>query len=49
MIAQAINLIEKGLLPDRLVRLGIRKLCEQRLTEESAYDCEQQEIGRAHV
>lgn len=42
MIAQAINLIEKGLLPDRLVRLGIRKLCEQRLTEESAYDCEQQ-------
>lgn len=42
MIAQAINLIEKGLLPDRLVRLGIRKLCEQRLTEESAYDCEAQ-------
>lgn len=42
MIAQAINLIEKGLLPDRLVRLGIRKLCEQRLKEESAFDCEAQ-------
>ncbi|ACV27781.1 SAM-dependent methyltransferase [Kangiella koreensis] len=42
MIAQAINLIERGLLPDRLVRLGIRKLCEQRLAEESAYDCEAQ-------
>ncbi len=42
MIAQAINLIEKGLLPDRLVRLGIRKLCEQRLAEESAFDCEAQ-------
>ena len=32
-------LLEKNLLPDRLVRLGIRRLLRQRLREESArYD-----------
>ncbi|MRX27784.1 cyclopropane-fatty-acyl-phospholipid synthase family protein [Kangiella sp. HZ709] len=44
MIGQAIKLIEKGLVPDNLVRAGIRKLCQQRLEEESAYDCEKQSM-----
>ncbi len=42
MIGQAINLIEKGLMPDAIIRSGIRKLCKQRLTEEFAEDCEAQ-------
>ncbi len=42
MLAQAIKLIEKGLLPDTLVRSGIKRLCEQRLKEQYANDCEQQ-------
>lgn len=42
MISQAIKLIEKGLVPDNLVRTGIRKLCQQRLEEEYAKDPEMQ-------
>ena len=33
MIKQAIKLIEKGLVPDLLIRQGIRKLCAQRLRD----------------
>ncbi|ODS62168.1 MAG: cyclopropane-fatty-acyl-phospholipid synthase [Arenimonas sp. SCN 70-307] len=33
-----IDLCERGLLPDALTRLGIRRLCEQRLREEGAGD-----------
>ncbi len=33
-----IDLAERGLLPDALVRLGIRRLCEQRLREEGDGD-----------
>ena len=40
LINNAIALAENGLLPDSIVRHGIRKLSEQRLTEISASDCE---------
>ena len=33
-----IDLAERGLLPDALVRLGIRRLCGQRLREEGDGD-----------
>jgi cyclopropane-fatty-acyl-phospholipid synthase len=33
-----IGLAERGLLPDRLIRMGIRRLCAQRLREERAGD-----------
>jgi cyclopropane-fatty-acyl-phospholipid synthase len=36
----AINWVEQGLVPDRFIRAGIRRLCEQRLTEIAASDCE---------
>ena len=36
MIKALIKLAEKGILPDPLIRLGIRRLCEQRLSEASA-------------
>ena len=36
MIKTLIKLAEKGILPDPLIRLGIRRLCEQRLSEASA-------------
>ena len=36
----AISLSEKGLLPDHFIRAGIRRLCEQRLAEINADDCE---------
>ena len=36
----AINWIEQGLVPDAVVRAGIRRLCEQRLREISSHDCE---------
>jgi cyclopropane-fatty-acyl-phospholipid synthase len=36
----AINMAEKGLLPDSIVRTGIRRLSEGRLAEISAADCE---------
>lgn len=35
-----LSLAEKGLIPDALIRAGIRKLVEQRLNEIKAYDCE---------
>lgn len=40
LINKAIQLAENGVLPDSLVRHGIRKLSEQRLLEISANDCE---------
>ena len=36
MIKALIKLAEKGILPDPLIRLGIKRLCEQRLSEASA-------------
>jgi cyclopropane-fatty-acyl-phospholipid synthase len=36
----AINWVEQGLVPDAVVRAGIRRLCEQRLAEIAAGDCE---------
>ncbi len=38
----AINIAEQGLLPDGVVRYGIRKLLKQRLKDEFAHDVEQQ-------
>lgn len=40
MIKTLINMIERGYLPDSMVRAGIRKLCRQRLIEEKAHDVE---------
>lgn len=37
---QAIQLSEQGLMPDFIIRAGIRNLCKQRLSEISASDCE---------
>jgi cyclopropane-fatty-acyl-phospholipid synthase len=36
----AINWVEQGLLPDTVVRSGIRRLCEQRLREIFSSNCE---------
>ncbi len=36
-----IDLCERGLVPDALVRLGIRRLCRKRLRDEGAFDLEQ--------
>jgi len=36
----AINWVEQGLVPDAVIRAGIRRLCEKRLTEIAATDCE---------
>jgi len=36
----AISWVEQGLVPDAVIRAGIRRLCEQRLTEIAASDCE---------
>ncbi|MDH3287057.1 MAG: cyclopropane-fatty-acyl-phospholipid synthase family protein [Betaproteobacteria bacterium] len=36
----AINWVEQGLVPDAVIRTGIRRLCEQRLKELGAGDCE---------
>ena len=35
-----ISLVERGLIPDWLTRMGIRRLCRQRLREVSGPDCE---------
>ena len=40
LTASSISWIERGLLPDPLIRAGIRRLCEQRLTEIAANDAE---------
>ena len=37
-----LRMIERGWLPDAVTRLGIRRLCMQRLREESRGDCEQE-------
>ena len=36
----AITMSERGLMPDSIIRQGIRQLCQQRLTEIQANDCE---------
>ena len=36
----AINWVEQGLVPDAVIRSGIRRLCERRLREIAAGDCE---------
>ncbi|KFN41442.1 SAM-dependent methyltransferase [Arenimonas oryziterrae] len=36
-----IDLCERGLIPDPITRLGIRRLCTQRLREEGAFDLDQ--------
>jgi cyclopropane-fatty-acyl-phospholipid synthase len=36
----AINWVEQGLVPDAVIRAGIRRLCEQRMTQIAATDCE---------
>jgi cyclopropane-fatty-acyl-phospholipid synthase len=41
LTATSISLIERGLMPDALIRAGIRRLCTQRLAEISADDAEQ--------
>lgn len=38
-----INLAEKGLIPDSLIRYGIRRLCKQRLNDEYAQQPEKQQ------
>ena len=46
----AIDWVEQGLVPDAVVRAGIRRLCEQRLREISAADCERtSEVTEAFV
>ena len=41
----AINWVEQGFVPDSVIRAGIRRLCEQRLKEISAGDCEAVELA----
>ena len=43
MISSLIPLAERGLLPDFLLRAGIRKLCHQRLHDEHAEDASRQQ------
>lgn len=40
MIQRAIDLAERGLLPDILIRFGVRRMLATRLREEEATDCE---------
>ncbi len=42
MSKQAVSWIESGRLPDTIVRLGIRRLCAQRLRNEQSQDCEEE-------
>src|SRR5688572_27124680 len=37
---RAIDWVEQGLVPDAVVRAGIRRLCDQRLREIAAGDCD---------
>ena len=37
MITLLILLAEKGLLPDTLIRFGIKRLCSQRLAEATSF------------
>lgn len=41
----ALQLAEKGMLPDSLIRIGIRKLCKSRLSEISNHDCESAQMN----
>ena len=41
----AIDWVEQGLVPDAVVRAGIRRLCEQRLDEIHAGDCERASVA----
>jgi len=41
----AINWVEQGFVPDSVIRAGIRRLCEQRLKEIGASDCEAAELA----
>jgi cyclopropane-fatty-acyl-phospholipid synthase len=46
----AINWVEQGLVPDAVIRAGIRRLCERRLTEIAATDCERaSQLGERFV
>ena len=51
MITLLIKLAEKGLLPDSLIRLGIRRLCSQRLlkTSGSSSDMEKEHAAWIEV
>ncbi len=40
LTTQALKIIERGWMPDCLTRWGIRRLCAQRLRDESTGDCE---------
>ena len=40
MIKALTKFAEKGLLPDSLIRLGIKRLCRQRLSEAHTLDVE---------
>ncbi len=40
MLSQAIKLVEKGIVPDRLIRVGIRQIIRKRLEEEQSGDVE---------
>ena len=39
-LAASLSWVEQGLVPDSLVRAGIRRLCSQRLSETGGEDCE---------
>lgn len=39
-LATSMNWVEQGIVPDALVRAGIRRLCRQRLAETGSEDCE---------
>lgn len=39
-VHRAVDWVERGIVPDPLIRAGIRRLCQQRLREISADDCE---------
>jgi cyclopropane-fatty-acyl-phospholipid synthase len=45
LTSTSINLIERGLMPDALIRAGIRRLCAQRLAEISADDAERASLA----
>ncbi len=40
-LATSLSWVEQGIVPDSLVRAGIRRLCRQRLSETGGEDCEQ--------
>jgi cyclopropane-fatty-acyl-phospholipid synthase len=46
MISQFINAMEAGIIPDTVIRLGIRQLCKKRLEEVSTGSIAQDEVNR---